>query len=235
MDEENLNDSDLASSLGVHDDLTTTNNSGEIGNDAMSNVNSLIENVDVDFNQNNDSTVVPNIGVSDEIGADMANSSNASETENDPLALSTELVEDLSINDSTINTTEVVTPENHHERDAAEQPNVRVIDDTAAEENDAQNAECDSMAGVVVKGEPVPIYDNHVCNDNEIDDVLDEPLEEVCDDIIMIIGRSGIPKPLRMTTEQTIKRENDPMSGNLTFSVSVSIHFMNKKSSLVVL
>lgn len=80
-----------------------------------------------------------------------------------------------------------------------------------------------------VKVEPLPIYDNHFANDSDIENVLDEPIEEICDDIVIVIGRSGIPKPLRMTNEQTIKRENDKMSGNLTFSVSVRFFLVDKK------
>lgn len=79
----------------------------------------------------------------------------------------------------------------------------------------------DSNVCATVKVEPLPIYDNHLANDSDIENVLDEPIEEIGDDIVIVIGRSGIPQPLRMTNEQTIKRENDKMSGNLTFSVSV--------------
>lgn len=81
---------------------------------------------------------------------------------------------------------------------------------------------------VAVKLESLPVYDNHVANNNDIDDVLNEPVEDVHDDVVIVIGRSGIPKPLGMTAEQTIKRENDKMSGNITYSVSVRIHFIIK-------
>lgn len=222
VDDEHLNCSNSMESLAALNDTDTTNNGDENGNDAVANTN--------DVDQNTDSTERTYISVNDEvaideIAADMANSSSVNQSENDPLAVSAELVVDLSIDDSTTATTDGSIL---GRCDAAEQPNGNFIN--------AQNTANGSMANIVIKSEPVPLYDTHVCNDNEIDDVLDEPLEEVCDDVVIIIGRSGIPKPLRMTTDQTIKRENDPMSGNLTFSVSVSmhcVHFMNKKTSLI--
>lgn len=236
--EENFSPSDLSASL--------TNNSDENENSLASNMNS-IESVDVAFDQNDDSTERPNASVDIEeatttfTSADLVNDSNINHTESDPLAVSGELiVGDLSINDNTTAPNGNVDFENQVDSTDTSHAS-HVIDDTVAnmvnsnitqsESNRENQTDIDGLGGLnscgAIQIEPLPVYDNHICNDNEIDDVLGEPLEEVCDDVIIVIGRAGLPKPLRMTTEQTIKRENDRMSGNLTFSVSVRVYFVH--------
>lgn len=207
--------------VAQHDDIDTF-----IGSNANGNLNNYsIERVNAGAEE--EVTVT-------ELGMDTTNNDHI---ENDPLAISTNLSADhLVLNhDNAIATIENAA----HERDSTERQIIRVIDGICANsrnDSDAQNEECDpssdigvhvSNADGVIKAEPIPIYDNHICNDDEIDVVLDEPFEEVCDDVIMIIGKS-FPLPLRMTTEEKIKRENDPMSGNLTYSVSVRIYFIIK-------
>lgn len=58
----------------------------------------------------------------------------------------------------------------------------------------------------------------------EIEGAIGEQLveEKVYDDVFIIIGKSGIPKPKGMRFK-LVKRENDPFSGNISFDDTVSI------------
>lgn len=73
----------------------------------------------------------------------------------------------------------------------------------------------------------VPLYDIHVTNNDEIDELLDEPEEIFCDEeVIMKIGPSGMPKPWAATVDELIKRENDKMTGNIAFNQTVNLIFI---------
>lgn len=66
----------------------------------------------------------------------------------------------------------------------------------------------------------------HTGNNADIDDLLDDPEEIVWgkdeeDEVVMTIGRCGFPKPWCATSDSLFKREDDPFSGNLAFTVSV--------------
>lgn len=60
-------------------------------------------------------------------------------------------------------------------------------------------------------------------NDSDIDKILQEP-EEVLHshDVTIYIGQKGMPKPKAMTMDSLMKRENDPMSGNIAFDERVN-------------
>lgn len=91
--------------------------------------------------------------------------------------------------------------------------------------NDAQNCNLDSSSGarVDVKNEFVPLFDLHTANNDAIDELLDEPEEFVYgDDLTMLVGPSGLPMPWASTEQRMIKRENDPMSGDIPFNEEVS-------------
>lgn len=232
---ENLSHSDLLVQSTVSDHIDTTNDnmtSDEIGNGAASNENS-IENVNIENDR--EAAELSNVSVDDEaeiteIELNLENDCNVNHKECDPLAVSSELADDECVNDEIEpNSDRNVVPENvsgaldAHDATAQTEENLVI-------NSNAKDKEIDPLAigdlddlnvCAAVKVEPLPIYDNHLANDDDIENLLDEPIEEICDDIVIVIGRSGIPKPLRMTNEQTIKRENDKMSGNLTFSVSV--------------
>lgn len=75
-----------------------------------------------------------------------------------------------------------------------------------------------------MKVESVPLYEADTRNNEEIDALLDEQDEICCeDDVTMIISKNGLPKPLAATTNDIIKRENDPISGCISFISKVSI------------
>lgn len=86
-------------------------------------------------------------------------------------------------------------------------------------EKSHQNSESDPL-DTVVKNEYVPLFNN---NNAEIDQLLDEP-ENLSDDddVIIIVGPSGIPKPLPSAEKILTKRENDVISGNIPFNETVS-------------
>lgn len=73
----------------------------------------------------------------------------------------------------------------------------------------------------------VPLYEICAANNAEIDELLDEPTEFVFDDdVTIIIGKCGVPKPWAITSDTLIKRQNDAMSGNIAFNSTVSVIFV---------
>lgn len=91
-------------------------------------------------------------------------------------------------------------------------------------ESDTQNCNLNSSSGAcVVKNEFVPLFDLHTANNEAIDELLDEPEEfDYGDDLTMMVGPSGLPMPWASTEQKMIKRENDPMSGDIPFNEEVS-------------
>lgn len=78
---------------------------------------------------------------------------------------------------------------------------------------------------IQIKPELVPMYEIHAGNASEVNELLDEP-ETVYlsdDDGEMIIPETGLPKPFGTTQENIVKRENDPITGNVPFNVEVNI------------
>lgn len=87
-----------------------------------------------------------------------------------------------------------------------------------------------------IKQEHNELVENHAENDIDIDELLensqnelatnsqDETLEEVKvdDDLSIIVGKSGIPKPKGMRYK-LVKREKDPFSGSIPYDDIVSI------------
>lgn len=83
----------------------------------------------------------------------------------------------------------------------------------------------DPLINVQVKAEKVPLYEIHTRNNEEINELLDEPVEIYCDnddELTMIISKDGLPKPFAATEDDMIKRENDPISGNIAFNEEVN-------------
>lgn len=75
---------------------------------------------------------------------------------------------------------------------------------------------------VIVKTE-VPMQEFHAANSAEIDEILEEAEEIVCDDgVVMLIGKNGVPMPWAATDDKLIKREKDLMSGDIPFNCTVS-------------
>lgn len=72
--------------------------------------------------------------------------------------------------------------------------------------------------------ELVPVHDYALNNANEIELVLDEPQEEICNDMVMTYTK--FPQPMKMSTKGLLKRENDIISGNIAFNESVCIIFL---------
>lgn len=93
--------------------------------------------------------------------------------------------------------------------------------DTNSNQNLSDSAEFDDDTANSVKTEYVPLFNVHCANNEAIDLVLDEPEEFFCnDDVVMIIGTSGMPLPM-LTADNLIKRELDPMTGNIPFNSTV--------------
>ncbi|XP_055312022.1 uncharacterized protein LOC129574267 [Sitodiplosis mosellana] len=98
------------------------------------------------------------------------------------------------------------------------------IEHTVEPENDESGAHISESISLntacVVKAEYVPLFNIHSVNNAAIDELLDdEPEEVICeDDVVMLIGQSGVPLPMASTKDELIKRENDPISGNTPFN-----------------
>lgn len=61
-------------------------------------------------------------------------------------------------------------------------------------------------------------------NRNQLFNLLNSTvIEEIDDDLTMIYGTKGFGMPLHTTVEGLIKRENDPISGNIPFTQTVRI------------
>lgn len=90
-------------------------------------------------------------------------------------------------------------------------------------ENGTHTPQHDSpFANIVVKSEWVPLFNVHSANNDAIDELLDEYEEVPCDDdCMMIVGSSGFAMPMSATTDDLIKREIDPMSGDMPFNETV--------------
>lgn len=86
----------------------------------------------------------------------------------------------------------------------------------------------------------VPLYDHHVANRAEIQEILREQQElPHADDndedaVIMIVGPSGIPTPMRPIVSDLIKRESDKMSGDIEFKETVST-YNNENSKVFII
>ncbi|XP_055309118.1 uncharacterized protein LOC129573007 [Sitodiplosis mosellana] len=111
---------------------------------------------------------------------------------------------------------------NKNGMDNEQQPSDTVVTEgTIDSENDAQNLELDSLAtgSIDRKSNVVPLFNVHDANNDEIDQLLEEPEEIVYeDDVVIMVGRHGLPKPMAATEDDMIKRENDQMTGNIPFN-----------------
>lgn len=95
-------------------------------------------------------------------------------------------------------------------------------DSTNLNDNLNASAVIDQSTSQRVKLEYVPLFDIHSANNGEIELLLDEQEEIVCnEDVVMMVGQSGIPPPWEATNDGFIKRQSDPMSGNIPFNTSV--------------
>lgn len=76
-----------------------------------------------------------------------------------------------------------------------------------------------------IKPELVPLYEIHARNISEMNELLDEPQTIYLsdDDGEMVVPETGLPKPFGTTKENIVKRENDPITGNVPFNVEVGI------------
>lgn len=55
-------------------------------------------------------------------------------------------------------------------------------------------------------------------------------IDEYDDDITFIVSSRGFAMPYHSTTEGLIKRQNDPVSGNVAFSETVSLSSYSESS-----
>lgn len=76
----------------------------------------------------------------------------------------------------------------------------------------------------VIKQEIDPLQDYSVFPDDALAVLLAEnETVEIDDDISMVIGFEGIPAPFVANVDNMIKREDDPISNNIPFNLTVSI------------
>lgn len=75
---------------------------------------------------------------------------------------------------------------------------------------------------VELKPDPLHFVVEQTGNESDIDELLEETEEIVHDsDVTIYVGQDGIPKPMSTTTDNLVKRENDPMSGAIPFDEKV--------------
>lgn len=100
-----------------------------------------------------------------------------------------------------------------------------LIDQIANENIDEVDPLHDIEHGIQIKPELVPLYEMPTRNTAEMDELLDEPQTFYLsdDDGEMVVPETGLPKPFGSTPEGMVKRENDPITGNVPFNVEVSI------------
>lgn len=153
-------------------------------------------------------------------GVNSSNSSMAFQKESSSTQVD-QIVEDSTVenNAMTVNREQIVTSVPNFECDRDEM-NASLIAEVQ------NNMEMDNVSPVVaqIKTDLVCLHEMHTGNNSDIDGILEE-VEEILygDDLVMIVGESGLPKPFSMTTDNLIKRENDAMSGNISFDRKVNM------------
>lgn len=74
-----------------------------------------------------------------------------------------------------------------------------------------------------IKCEPVLLMEPCSSNRKQLNDLLETAvIEEVDDEMTIIVGSKGFGAPFQTTAENLIKRENDPISGNVPYNNTVS-------------
>lgn len=81
---------------------------------------------------------------------------------------------------------------------------------------------------VDIKSEEVPLYEPHAPNKAALNNLLQtrrEPdiIVEVVDDMTITMMRGQIIKPLRVTEDGLVKREEDVVSDEMPYNLSVSL------------
>lgn len=89
---------------------------------------------------------------------------------------------------------------------------------------------------LTIKSEPTLLMTPCSSNLNELYNLLNSHvIEEVDDEMTIIYGSKGFGLPYKTTDENLIKRENDPISGNMAFTQTVSkLVFMIQKLQIHV-
>lgn len=73
-----------------------------------------------------------------------------------------------------------------------------------------------------VKPGLVPYIEKHVENNDAINELLQNAIETtIDDDLTIVIGQSGIPKPIPTTLKGLVKRQNDIVSNNIAYNETV--------------
>lgn len=115
--------------------------------------------------------------------------------------------------------------------------------DDSVHENDNFDPLYIDTAQFEVKQEHLDLVENHEDNTNDIERLLGDgnssaqtsietdtiQEEELDDDMFILIGKSGIPKPKGMRFK-LVKRENDLFSGDISFDITVSVTIQIQKS-----
>lgn len=69
----------------------------------------------------------------------------------------------------------------------------------------------------------VPYVETHAQNDGDIDELLRNMVETPIDeDLTIFVAATGIPKPIPVTMEDLIKRQDDVVSGDKAYNENVS-------------
>ncbi|XP_031630860.1 uncharacterized protein LOC116345565 [Contarinia nasturtii] len=84
--------------------------------------------------------------------------------------------------------------------------------------SNGNNQQSDLLFGSI-KGMGVPYIARHTQNNDAINELLENTVENrIDDDVSIMIGAAGVPKPMFMTSDELVKRENDILSGNKPYN-----------------
>lgn len=76
---------------------------------------------------------------------------------------------------------------------------------------------------VEVKYGSIELVSVHAGNSGAIDGLLDEPeIVNYDEDVVILIGQHGLPKPKQYTNDNLLKREGDEVTGTMPYNITVS-------------
>lgn len=99
------------------------------------------------------------------------------------------------------------------------------IVELAAQARDEANLEANvslETQNNITSKEFVPLFEMDKNKETEIMDLLDDKEIYEAEDVTMVIGSKGVPKPMKSTMDGLMKQEDDAISSNIPFNKTVS-------------
>lgn len=129
-----------------------------------------------------------------------------------------------SINNNAINPIETIDSHSNEEDVCDAEISIQNIEEVS------NDVEVDPLlitaTDIKAENELMNMLNIHADNNEEINNILDEPEKDIYDDdLIFFVGPTGYPNPVNYSTKFLIKRENDEITGNILYNISVSIYY----------